>query len=109
MSWTMGLYDWLITCRDRIWTPQSSNQQESRMEMGLKPHEETEDSSATCFATGIPHPLKWWNSNFTSKCPFTSPDNTSDIEQPQSTSCPPDTPSYRKNTIIPEFSEVNLK
>src|SRR5210317_1075196 len=107
MSWTMDLYAWLTTCLSTTWTPQSSRQRESRMEMGLKPHGETEDFYDISLDTGTRPLSKWWNSSSTSKCPSTSPDNIFDTELPQLMSSPPATPSFRNSTITPRSYEAN--
>src|SRR5210317_2303093 len=109
MSWITDLYAWLTTCRDKIWTRQSYKLPESHMEMEQRLPEETGGSSDTCFGIGTLHPLKWWNSSSTSKCPSTLQDNTFDIEQPPSMSSLPATPSYRNSTTTQEFYEVSLK
>src|SRR6056300_1129614 len=103
MSWITDLYAWLTTCLNKTWTPRSSRQRESHMEMGLRPQEVTEDFYDISLDTGTQPPSKWWNLNFTSKCQSTSRDNTLDIEQPQSMNFPPATPSYRNSTTTPGF------
>src|SRR5210317_746000 len=109
MSWTKDLYDWLITCRNKIWTPQSSKLPEYHMETEQRLPEETEDSSGTCFDIGTQRLSKWWNSSSTSRCPSTSPVNIFDIEQPPSMNSLPATPSYRNSTTTQEFYEVSLR
>src|SRR6056300_670316 len=109
MSWTTDLYAWLITCHNKIWTRQSSKQLESATETGQSLHVETEDSSGTCLDIGTRPLSKWWNSNFISKCPYTSRDSTFDIEQPPLMSSPPATPSYRNSTTTQGFCEVSLR
>src|SRR6056300_415232 len=109
MSWITDLYDWLITCREKTWTRQSYKLQESHMETEQSRHAETEDSSGTCLDIGTRPLSKWWNSNFISKCPYTSRDSTFDIEQPQLTNSPPATPSYRNSTTTQGFYEVSLR
>ena len=109
MSWITDLFASWTICLGKIWMRPLYNPPESRMEMGLKLHEEIGDLFDISLDTGTPHHSKWWSSSFTSKCPSTLLDSTCGTAWPASMNSPPDTPSYRNSTMNQTFYEGNPK